>query len=481
MTATRPPLDLRRATEGSSPLLPARRDRSVNDRRVGSDERDGLGDPGRPEGPGGPDHPRRRRRRHRPPPHPREHERLDALYRLRVLDGPPAEQLDRLTALAASLFNVPDRPRLARRRAPAMVPVPRRDGGDRDAARPGVLRPRAATRTPCSSSRTPLADPRFATNPLVLGEPFVPLLRRRGAARSGRPAARHAVPGLAAAARVHACRARVARAPRRARGGASSCPMNRCASAAPARTRTVPPASPCRPAGAPRHRRARSTPDASPSARGARCDASDRRARWRRSCTCRRSSARTRSSAGTRATACCARSSRDSGASPPATGTASSVAWAGARLALFGPPLRVRHRSRRAARGLRGGAAAALRRRSASPRAGPARGRRRRGRVPPTPSTPCSGVAAASSARWRRRRACGSPATTSSGSAARSGAGASRPTSGTRSSATGRTWCASRSSRATPVPSKASSACCAGATPSSTTSRRPTSWRPPRT
>ena len=141
----------------------------MNDRRAGSDERDGPGDPGRPQGPGGSDHPGGAVPA---PPHPREHERLDALYRLRVLDGPPDEQLDRLTALAASLFNVPTalvslvdehRQWFLSRVGTDMTETPR------DRAFCG----HALHEDALLVVEDALADPRFATNPLVLGEPFV--------------------------------------------------------------------------------------------------------------------------------------------------------------------------------------------------------------------------------------------------------------------------------------------------------------------
>lgn len=104
--------------------------------------------------------------------HPREEARLGALHALQVLDGPADAQFDRLTALAASLFDVPT----------ALISLV-------DKQRQWFL-----SRTGLDAPETPRnvafcghalheevmlvvpdahMDPRFATNPLVTGAPFV--------------------------------------------------------------------------------------------------------------------------------------------------------------------------------------------------------------------------------------------------------------------------------------------------------------------
>ncbi len=106
------------------------------------------------------------------PPPADEEERLRALAEYNLMDTPPDEDFDRLVGLAARLFNVPIVLISLLARRPAVLQSPRRSRRLRNQPRHFILRPRNPPgRHPVHSRRD--KGSRFASNPLVLGPPFI--------------------------------------------------------------------------------------------------------------------------------------------------------------------------------------------------------------------------------------------------------------------------------------------------------------------
>jgi len=115
---------------------------------------------------------RTRARWQRAPPHPQEQQRLDAVRRLGLMDAPPDERFDRITRLAARLFNVPvalftlvdaERQWFMSR----CGEFPRGSPREQAFCAHAILGKRALVVADA------LSDDRFADNPLVTAEPRV--------------------------------------------------------------------------------------------------------------------------------------------------------------------------------------------------------------------------------------------------------------------------------------------------------------------